>query len=82
MRTAQHVVEFRNGSTSAAVRLSLDALPSLSAHVGGQGAIRKGAELAMVQEAMGWSSDRMARRYEGWVRQERAAASMPSLAPV
>jgi site-specific recombinase XerD len=51
-------------------------------HTWAQCAIRKGAELAVVRDAMGRSSDRMAKRYEGWVRQERAAAAMPGLAPV
>jgi site-specific recombinase XerD len=51
-------------------------------HTWAQGAIRKGAELGLVQEAMGWNSDRMAKRYQGWVRQERAAEAMPALAPV
>jgi hypothetical protein len=37
-------------------------------------ALRKGAERAIVQDAMGWSSDRMARRYQGWVRHQTAAA--------
>jgi hypothetical protein len=31
---------------------------------------------------MGWSSDRMARRYEGWVRQQTAATAMPNFAPI
>jgi len=51
-------------------------------HTWAQGALRKGAERSVVQDAMGWTSDRMARRYEGWVRQETAAAAMPGLAPI
>ena len=51
-------------------------------HTWAQTALRKGAERGIVQDAMGWSSDRMARRYEGWVRQETAAAVMPEYAPI
>lgn len=45
-----------------------------------QTALRKGAERAIVQDAMGWSSDRMARRYEGCVRREIPAVTMPGYA--
>jgi integrase len=51
-------------------------------HTWAQGALRKQADRTLVQDAMGWTSDRMARRYQGWVRQETAAAAMPALAPL
>jgi len=46
-----------------------------------QTALRKAAERAIVQDAMGWSSDRMARRYEDGcggtpLRRDTAAAAM------
>ena len=42
-------------------------------HTWAQTALRKGAEGALVQDAMGWSSDAMVRRYGGWVRSQTAA---------
>jgi site-specific recombinase XerD len=47
-----------------------------------QTALKKGAERALVQDAMGWNSDAMVRRYGGWVRSQTAAAAMPQFAPV
>jgi site-specific recombinase XerD len=51
-------------------------------HTWTQTALKKGAERALVQDAMGWTSDAMVRRYGGWVRSETAAAAMPNFAPV
>ena len=51
-------------------------------HTWAQTALRKGAERALVQDAMGWKSDAMVRRYGGWVRSETAAAAMPKYAPI
>jgi integrase len=41
-----------------------------------------GADRQLIQDAMGWTSDRMARKYQGAVRQRTAAARMPELSPV
>jgi site-specific recombinase XerD len=51
-------------------------------HTWAQTALRKGAERALVQDAMGWSSDAMVRRYGGWVRSQTAAEAMPRFAPI
>ncbi len=51
-------------------------------HTWTQTALKKGAERALVQDAMGWTSDAMVRRYGGWVRSETAAAAMPRFAPI
>jgi integrase/recombinase XerC len=51
-------------------------------HTWTQTALKKKAERAHVQDAMGWSSDAMVRRYGGWVRFETAAAAMPEFAPL
>jgi site-specific recombinase XerD len=51
-------------------------------HTWTQTALKKKAERALVQDAMGWSSDAMVRRYGGWVRSETAAAAMPEFAPL
>jgi integrase/recombinase XerC len=51
-------------------------------HTWAQTALRKGAERALVQDAMGWASDAMVRRYGGWVRSQTAAAAMPQFAPI
>lgn len=51
-------------------------------HTWAQTALDKGAERALVQDQMGWSSDAMVRRYGGWVRSRTAAASMPQFAPI
>jgi site-specific recombinase XerD len=45
-------------------------------------ALKKKAERALVQDAMGWSSDAMVRRHGGWVRSETPAAAMPEFAPL
>lgn len=51
-------------------------------HTWAQTALRKGAERALVQDALGHESDAMTRRYSGWVRLETAAAAMPKFAPI
>jgi integrase len=51
-------------------------------HTWTQTALKKKAERALVQDAMGWSSDAMVRRYGGWARSETAAAAMPEFAPL
>jgi integrase/recombinase XerD len=51
-------------------------------HTWTQTALRKGAERALVQDAMGWSSDAMVRRYGDWVRTRTAAEAMPRFAPI
>jgi integrase/recombinase XerD len=47
-----------------------------------QAALRKGADLGMVQEMLGHSSNAMTRRYAGHVRQTEAARQMPRFAPI
>jgi integrase/recombinase XerD len=51
-------------------------------HTWAQTALRKGAERGLVQDAMGWQSDAMLRRYGGWVRTQMAAEAMPRYAPI
>jgi site-specific recombinase XerD len=51
-------------------------------HTWAQTALRKGAERGLVQDAMGWQSDAMLRRYGGWVRSQMAAEAMPRYAPI
>jgi len=51
-------------------------------HTWTQTALRKGAERGLVQDAMGWQSDAMLRRYGGWVRSQMAAEAMPRYAPI
>jgi integrase len=51
-------------------------------HTWTQTALEKGAERAVVQDAMGWTSDQMVRRYGGWVRSRKAAEAMPAYAPI
>jgi site-specific recombinase XerD len=51
-------------------------------HTWTQTALKKGAERALVQDAMGWTSDAMVRRYGGWVRSHTAAEAMPRFAPI
>jgi site-specific recombinase XerD len=51
-------------------------------HTWAQTALRKGAERALVQDALGWSSDAMVRRYGRWVRSQTAAEAMPRFAPI
>jgi integrase/recombinase XerD len=51
-------------------------------HTWTQTALARGAERAVVQEAMGWTSDAMVRRYGGWVRSRKAAEAMPRFAPI
>jgi len=51
-------------------------------HTWTQTALKKGAERALVQDAMGWNSDAMVRRYGGWVRSQTAAAAMPQFSPI
>jgi len=48
----------------------------------GQTALKKKAQRALVQDAMGWSTDAMVRPYGGWVSSETAAAAMPEFAPL
>lgn len=47
-----------------------------------QTALRKGADIGMVQEMLGHSSNAMTRRYAGQVRQIEAARRMPQYAPI
>ena len=47
-----------------------------------QTALRKGADLGMVQEMLGHSSNAMTRRYAGQVRQIEAARQMPKFSPI
>src|SRR5205085_6371649 len=51
-------------------------------HTWAQTALRKGAERGLVQDAMGWQSDAMLRRYGGWDRSQMAAEAMPRYAPI
>jgi site-specific recombinase XerD len=51
-------------------------------HTWAQVALRKGAERALVQDQLGWSSDQMVKRYSGFVRTRLAADSMPKFAPI
>jgi len=51
-------------------------------HTWAQTALKKGAERALVQDQMGWSSDQMVRRYAGFVRGKLAAELMPQFAPI
>jgi integrase/recombinase XerC/integrase/recombinase XerD len=51
-------------------------------HTWAQNALDNGAERQLVQDAMGWRSDRMARRYQGASRMRTAAAQMPQFSPV
>ena len=50
-------------------------------HTWAQTALARGAEPAVVEEAMGWTSDAIVRRYGGWVRSPMAAEAMPRFAP-
>jgi site-specific recombinase XerD len=47
-----------------------------------QTALRKGADMGMVQEMLGHSSNAMTRRYAGYVRQSEAARQMPRFSPI
>jgi site-specific recombinase XerD len=47
-----------------------------------QHALRKGAEIATVQEMLGHSSNAVTRRYAGHVRRAEAARRMPQFAPI
>ena len=47
-----------------------------------QTALRQGADIGMVQEMLGHSSNAMTRRYAGHVRQTEAARQMPKYAPI
>jgi integrase len=51
-------------------------------HTWAQVALRKGAERALVQDQLGWSSDQMVKRYSGFVRTRLAGDSMPKFAPI
>lgn len=51
-------------------------------HTWTQHALANGAERAVVQDQMGWTSDQMVRRYGGYVRSELAAKAMPQYAPI
>jgi hypothetical protein len=47
-----------------------------------QTALRKGADMGMVQEMRGHSSNAMTRRYAGYVRQSEATRQMPRFSPI